>query len=345
MTTLVQEREVRVRNNGASFKVKNGECILDAALSQGVQLPHQCRGASCGECKSRVHVGTVDHGWSLGFAITDQEKAEGLCLACQAKPLTDVVEIETLRPVGGSALPAVEVTAKVVSNVQLTPRVMRLVLAPEGNVKYEAGSYAELVLPGVAPNRVYSFGTPARDDGLLEFFVALHPHGMASGYVHSELQIGDRISVKAPFGSCRMPDGTGPVVGLAGGTGLAPVLAIFEESLASGEQVEHVLAFSVREDAEVFALERMESLARTYANFSYALVVTDAPSRHCAQQQFVPAWVRQRFKTLAGHRAVIGGSPRFVQACQETCLELGMQGADLATDSFVPQKTSTGDKR
>jgi CDP-4-dehydro-6-deoxyglucose reductase len=122
--------EVHVLNNGRRFAVPAGECILDAALSQGVALPHQCRGASCGECKARVVSGRVDHGWSLGFAITDEEKAEGLCLCCQARPLTPLVEIETLRPVAGDAPAVKQVGAQVVALTRLTPRIARVVLAP-----------------------------------------------------------------------------------------------------------------------------------------------------------------------------------------------------------------------
>lgn len=339
MSGQVQQREVLVRNNGVRFMVKNGDCILDAALEQGVPLPHQCRGASCGECKSRVHVGSVDHGWSLGFAITEEEKAEGFCLACQAKPLTDFVEIETVRPMRRAAA-VVETAATVLAAVPVSARVVRLTLAPEKDVKYEAGSYAEVVIPGVKPNRVYSFTAPPGPDRLLEFFVALHPGGKASEYIHKTLKTGDRVALKAPFGSCRMPTGSGPVLGLAGGTGLAPVLAIFEDSLEAGSLDKHVLAFSVREDAEIFALDRLESLARRFPQFSYELVVTDAPSRHSEVQQFVAQWMQEKFKTLTGYRAVIGGSPGFVKACSEKCRELGMNEADMATDSFNPQEVN-----
>ena len=332
----VADCEVRVLNGGVSFKVKAGDSILDAALAQGIPLPHQCRGASCGECKSRVVSGRVDHGWSLGLAISSEEMARGLCLPCQAKPLSELVEIETLKPM--PARPASQVSATVVANVRVTPRVARLMLAPDHALPYEAGSYGELALPGVHPNRVYSFTCPPRADGLLEFFVALHPQGKASGYIHAELRVGDRIEVQAPFGSCRMPPGKGPVIGLAGGTGLAPVLAILEESLETGSQDKHLLVFSVREDAEVFALERLESLARRFTEFfSYALVVTDAPSRHCRKQQFVPQWLYENIAGLAGHRAVIGGSPGFVEACSRACHELGIAPSAIASDSFNPQ--------
>lgn len=280
----------------------------------------------------------MDHGWALGFAITDEEKEQGFCLTCQAKPLTPVLQIRTLREPVGSAAPVREVNAQVVANTPLTPRVSRVVLslAPRETLPYEAGDYAELVLPGVSPNRMYSFATPPRGDGLMEFFIARHPHGAASGYVRDQLRLGDHVGLRGPFGTCRMPAGHGPVIALAGGTGLAPVLAIVEQSLRAGSTQPHTLLLSVREDEEVFALDRLHSLAGSHPNFSYEVLVTDAPSRFCARQQFAPAWLKERFTDLRHARAVIGGSPGFVQACSDACTALGMQQDAIATDSFTP---------
>jgi CDP-4-dehydro-6-deoxyglucose reductase len=341
--------EVEVENTGASFRMPRSECILDAALAQGIALPHQCRGASCGECKARVLEGRVDHGWSLGFAITDAEKDEGYCLACQAKPLTPRLRIRTVRDPAGAAAVR-QITAKVVANTPLTPRVSRLVLAPTPgeSLPHEAGDYAELVLPGIQPNRMYSFAAAPQPRGLLEFFIARHPHGLASGYVRDRLRLGDHVELRGPFGTCRMPPGAGPVIGLAGGTGLAPVLAIVEHSLRGGSPEPHTLVLSVRDDDEVFALDRLHALSLAYPNFSYHLLVTDAPSRFCPARMLLPQWLRERHASLAGSRAVIGGSPGFVQACTEACLALGMQQQGIATDSFTPlaasgPATTTGD--
>jgi len=328
---------VEVENTGVSFTMPRTESILDAALAQEVALPHQCRGASCGECKSIVLEGQVDHGWSLGFAITDAEKGDGLCLACQAKPLTPRLRIRTVRePTGAAAVR--QVHAQVVANTPLTPRVSRLVLAQEAGepLQYQAGDYAELVLPRIAPNRMYSFAGPPGAGGLLEFFVARHPQGLASGYVRDRLRVGDHVEVRGPFGTCRMPQGNGPVLGMAGGTGLAPVLAIFEQSLRAGAAQPHTLVLSVRDDDEVFALDRLHALARVHANFGFQLLVTDAPSRFCTSGLLAPRWLREQHTSLAGTRGVIGGSPAFVQACVEACLALGMQPQAIATDSFTP---------
>lgn len=328
---------VRVQNNGATFEVPPGESILDAALAKGIRLPHQCRGASCGECKAQVLEGKVDHGWALGFAITEAEKAEGYCLTCQARPLTPALTIRTLRqPDGGN--PVRQLDVMVVANTPLTPRVSRLVLAPESGdrLAHAAGDFVELVLPGVTPNRMYSFASAPRDDGLIELYVARHPHGSASGYVRDRLRTGDHVALRGPFGSCRMPEGRGPVYGLAGGTGLAPVLAILEHSLQCGATHPHTLVLSVREDAEVFALDRLAGLAARHPQFAYEILVTDAPSRFCARRRLAPEWVAEARSSMEGARAVIGGSPGFVQACVQACVARGMAPEAIATDSFTP---------
>ena len=308
------------------------------AGTRNVKLPHQCRGASCGECKSRVIRGEVNHGWALGFAITDEEKELGFCLTCQAKPVSDQIELVTVKPMPSATQGPTRLQVEVVALTRLTPRVSRLVLSPAAGtfLNYEAGDYAGLILPGIEPHRNYSFAGPPRGDRLLEFFVALHPSGTASRYVTQELQVGDFIEVCGPYGSCRLPEGGGPVLGLAGGTGLAPVLAIFEQSLSTGSKEAHHLLFSVREDKELFALDRLRGLMNRYDNFRFDVLVTDEPSRFSATEEYAPQWLERKYQSLAHSRAVIGGSPGFVEACAVACSGLGMPAARMATDAFAP---------
>ena len=328
-----------VVNEALRFGVPEGEIILDAALSQGVMLPHQCRGASCGMCKARVTQGTVDNGWSLGLAISDQEIADGFCLMCQSRPLSAEVHLSTVQPIPGGEGSAVQsFEARVLCNTPLTPRVRRLVLQACEPARFEAqaGTYVELALPGLSPHRRYSLATVPSSDGLIELLVARHPGGAASGHVHDLLQLGDIIGVTGPYGTCRLPEGEGPVLGLAGGTGLAPVLSIMEDALGQGDTSPMTLLFSVRDDTELMLLDRLAGLAHAHPNFRYALLVTEARSRFSTKQQYAPSWLRENHESLAGARAVIGGSPGFVAACSDTCIALGMGSEAISADSFTP---------
>jgi len=328
-----------VVNDALSFSVPDGEIILDAALSQGIALPHQCRGANCGMCKARVREGSVDNGWSLGLAISGEELAEGYCLMCQARPTSGSVRLETVQPLpGGDGSPVMSFDARVLCNTSLTPRVKRVVLEVPAELDFAAGAgaYVELELPGLAPNRRYSLAAGPARSGHIELLVAKHPGGAASGYIHEMLRPGDVVPVSGPYGTCRLPEGEGPVLGLAGGTGLAPVLSIMEDALARGDASPMRLMLSVRDDSELMLLDRLSGLARSHANFSYALLVTEAPSRFCNRRQYAPSWLREEYPRLAGWRAVIGGSPGFVAACSDTCVSMAMAQEHISSDSFSP---------
>ncbi|WP_158940147.1 2Fe-2S iron-sulfur cluster binding domain-containing protein [Burkholderia sp. S171] len=331
--------EVTEIRSGTTFSIDQSEIILDGALAKGISLPHQCRGASCGTCKARVIEGAVDHGWSLGFALSEEERTQGYCLLCQSRALTPTLRLETVSPTPTDREQAIEADAEVLSVVSLTPKVKRVVMAlPSGApTSYPAGCYVEVAIPEVHPNRMYSVASPYnQSDRMLELFVARHPGGRASGFIHDELKAGDIIKIRGPFGECRLPGGVGPVIGLAGGTGLAPVLSIFEEHLSRGGDDQMLLLLSVREVCEVFGLERLVLLERWYENFRYQVLVTDEPSRYTEGAMLAPSWLRSNYSSLAGYRAVISGAPGFVEACVQECVTLGVGKTNIATDSFVP---------
>ena len=74
-----------------SIPVAPGETVLQAALAAGIAYPHGCRMGRCGACKSRLISGDVDLLKHTPFSLTEEEKADGLTLACRAVPLGDVV--------------------------------------------------------------------------------------------------------------------------------------------------------------------------------------------------------------------------------------------------------------
>jgi benzoate/toluate 1,2-dioxygenase reductase component len=67
------------------------ETIADASYRVGINIPLDCRDGVCGTCKCRVEAGEYDRGDYLEEALTEEEAAEGLALACQTRPKTDLV--------------------------------------------------------------------------------------------------------------------------------------------------------------------------------------------------------------------------------------------------------------
>ena len=76
---------VTIQPSGHQFQVEEGETVLVAALRQGFVLPYGCRNGACGSCKGKLLEGTVDYGVYQQKALTDDEKAQGKALFCQAQ--------------------------------------------------------------------------------------------------------------------------------------------------------------------------------------------------------------------------------------------------------------------
>ncbi|QEP43060.1 CDP-6-deoxy-delta-3,4-glucoseen reductase [Ectothiorhodospiraceae bacterium BW-2] len=74
--------------DGTEFTVNRGELVLDAALRQGIALPHGCRGGACGACKCKIE-GDIDYR-DDPMALSEQDRVEGKGLPCVAEAKGDL---------------------------------------------------------------------------------------------------------------------------------------------------------------------------------------------------------------------------------------------------------------
>jgi ferredoxin-NADP reductase/DMSO/TMAO reductase YedYZ heme-binding membrane subunit len=74
--------------NGARVDAP-GLTVLEAAEECGVNIPFECRSGICGQCKTKLVAGRVT--MEVQDALTPADKAKGLVLACQARPVKDVI--------------------------------------------------------------------------------------------------------------------------------------------------------------------------------------------------------------------------------------------------------------
>ncbi|MCE9578824.1 MAG: ferric reductase-like transmembrane domain-containing protein [Deltaproteobacteria bacterium] len=79
---------VRFKKAGVDAEVV-GLTVLEAAEEAGVAIPFECRSGICGQCKTHLVSGRV--AMETQDALTAADRAKGLILACQARPVRDVV--------------------------------------------------------------------------------------------------------------------------------------------------------------------------------------------------------------------------------------------------------------
>ena len=79
---------VMFQRGGATVDLP-GLTVLEAAEECGVAIPFECRSGICGQCKTQLVAGRVT--MEVEDALTPADRARGLVLACQARPVRDVI--------------------------------------------------------------------------------------------------------------------------------------------------------------------------------------------------------------------------------------------------------------
>src|SRR5271169_1170077 len=135
------------------------ETIADASYRLGINIPLDCRDGVCGTCKCGVESGECDRGNYLDDALTDEEAAAGLALACQTRPKTDLVvsiaaSSETCKTRGQTY------RARLHSVKRLSETAIAFSLDTPDAVTFLPGQYANLLVPGTGQRRSYSFSSP-----------------------------------------------------------------------------------------------------------------------------------------------------------------------------------------
>jgi naphthalene 1,2-dioxygenase ferredoxin reductase component len=308
--------------------------ILDAALAVGVPYPHSCRSGECGSCKSRLISGDVMMDGCAPEALTADERATGLILACRSRPRGDV-EVEWLQgaSVTDIAHPVRRVDTHVVHVEQATHDITRLRLAIRGApLAFSAGQYAQLSF-GDCPARSYSMANRP-DDPTLEFHIRRVPDGITSGYVAERLQPGERVRLEGPYGTAFLREPiTRPLVLIAGGSGLAPMNSILLAALGKPCDCPIHLYHGVREARDLYDVEVIEELSARYS-FAYVPVLSAGSGNARCRTGFVHQAVSRDFRSLAGYDVYMAGPPPMVDAATAMAVELGADRENVRADAF-----------
>ncbi len=79
---------VTFSTNNKSAKIHEGQTVLELSEELGIGIENSCRVGTCGICKVKMTSGEVDQ--EVQDSLDDDDKKNGIILACQAKPKTEV---------------------------------------------------------------------------------------------------------------------------------------------------------------------------------------------------------------------------------------------------------------
>lgn len=337
--------DVTLLNIARTIDVPDGQTILSAALDDGIAFPHGCKSGRCGSCKSRLAAGAVELLDHTRFALSSEERENGLILACRAVPKGPVSIAWLVGEDEAAGYSLREDDAEVVEIANLTHdiRGVRLRIAGPA-LQFASGQYATLAIPG-RPARDYSMANPPGAD-VLEFHVRRVPDGVTSSAIHERLSPGSRLRLSGPRGSAHLRIGhTGPILAVAGGSGLAPILSILESIVAQGMRQPIRVYVGARDEHDLYRLDRMGELAAQHGDMTLTPVLS-APSAPTARRTgFLHAAIRADLRDLDGWKCYTAGPLAMIDAVSEAVVSLGLAREDLHADVFfTPLSAESADR-
>src|SRR5258706_3947493 len=125
--------------------------------------------------------------------------------------------------------------------------------------------------------RDYSMANPP-DEQRLEFHVRIMPKANSvSGRVAAFLKSGDMVKVSGPLGTSYLrSQHAGPMLCVAGGSGLAPIKSIIEAALHGGFAYPVHLYFGVRAERDVYFERELVELQLRFPSFKAHIVLSEA---------------------------------------------------------------------
>ncbi|RYZ31916.1 MAG: oxidoreductase, partial [Propionibacteriaceae bacterium] len=180
-----------------------------------------------------------------------------------------------------------------------------------------------LVAPdGYTAQRSYSLSSPP-EDPLVELYVERIEDGEVSGYLADDVAVGDRLDVRGPIGGWFVWRGTTPALGIGGGTGVVPLVAMLRHAQAVGAT----------------DLLRLVVAARSWDDLPYADELRDAGAVLALSRAALPGGRPPGRLTSAdvaplldgrgdGWTSYVCGSAGFAEAASTLLLGLGVPASD-----------------
>jgi len=235
-------------------------------------------------------------------------------------------------------LPWLTATAREI--VVETARVRTIVLDVDGWSGHRAGQHLDVRLTaedGYQAQRTYSIASAPEED-LVRITVERVEDGEVSPYLAGELAPGDVLEIRGPVGGyfTWSADEPGPLLLVAGGVGLVPLMSMLRHRAAHGSAVQAHLLVSARSADDVLYRDELETLqprgglrvARTYTR--------EPPPGWTGWSRRVDAEMLADVSPGQGARCFVCGPTPFVELVNDLLVAGDHDPRDVHAERFGP---------
>ena len=324
---------------GAAFVVGADEdTLLRGALRAGVGLPHECSVGGCGACRYDLVAGDMETLWADAPGLSERDRKRGKRLACQSRPLSDCTIRVRCSDEYRPAVPPRRQPVRLIEKRNLTRDMTELTFQGSVEAVFLPGQYALLYPPAVPGARAYSMANLANPDGIWRFIIRRVAGGRGSNTL-LDLEPSDApLWLDGPFGHAHLrTESPREIVCVAGGSGLAPMLAIAHGALGLPTAPKIHFFDGARTAADLCAAPFLAAVPANRLTYTPVLSAPDAAQPWTGETGFVHDVVgRTLEQPLNRYEFYFAGPPAMIEALQTLLMvDHGVPFEQVHYDRFV----------
>lgn len=320
------------------LSVTPGQSVLDAALEVDAPLLYQCRTGSCGTCLAQITAGDAEHYQGSTSSLLPFEREQGYRLLCLTEPRSETRFSVSYDSVAGTGRPTdskcfVNAVEKVADDVVR----LELELADGCWMEFRPGQFIQIKVPGTDVFRSYSIATTPADLPKLELFIRIIPGGIMSTWLTESAKADDIVEICGPFGQFFLKEKVRAThVLIAGGTGLAPMMAMIDTLRAQpGRKPKVILSFGCQTPDGLFNLDQLELRGHWMASLDARISVDRGSPADGIRVGNPVVAVKDTDGLTADTVAYLCGPPGMIEAARKHLEALGVSAENIFAEQFV----------
>jgi ferredoxin-NADP reductase len=225
-----------------------------------------------------------------------------------------------------------------------TARTKSITLAVPNWVGHRPGQHVDVRLTsedGYQAERSYSIASPPEEQPRVTLTIERLDDGEVSPYLTEELRVGDKLELRGPIGGYFVWEAHmgGPLLLIAGGSGIVPLMAMLRHRAAVKSTVPTRLLYSSRSYEEVIYRDELERQVSTNAMLEVVHTLTRMqPPGWTGYQRRIDTQMLREVAWPPEQRplAFICGPTPFVETAATGLVTLGHEPVRIKTERFGP---------
>lgn len=328
--------QITVLPAGETFQAPEGASLLQAAIDQGIMLPHACKSGCCGACKAQLVKGQTTEINPQSALNSNDTNQQDILLCCQSAKTDLTLYLPNYN--GHSAQPVQTLTARI-EDIRYCGHtaILSLKLAQRKPFHFTAGQYIDIVL---SKNQRRSYSIAGFDTNRRQLIIHVRRH---HGGVFSEQLFDGRLRPKdilhfhGPLGNFQLNSQQKPLIMLASGTGIAPIEAMLETLKQQQFQLPVSIYWGMAAEENLYDAAVLDKLCSELAQAQWSAVLSHPSASWKGARGYVQQVALAAHPDMNKYEVYACGHPQMIhQAKNLFTNQAGLPEDAFFADNFTP---------